>query len=65
MSKKIRVHRDLEVYQKAFDAAIKARIEGLVVVPTRLTWLHGEQIAEFGLTNRIPTVSGWAEFADA
>jgi putative ABC transport system substrate-binding protein len=52
-------------FEKAFGAAIKAGVEALVVVPTRLTWLHREEIADFGLANRIPTVSGWSEFADA
>jgi putative ABC transport system substrate-binding protein len=52
-------------FEKAFKAAIKGNVEALVVVPTRLTWLHRQEIANFGLTNRIPTVSGWAQFADA
>jgi putative ABC transport system substrate-binding protein len=52
-------------FGNAFSTAIKSRVEGLVVVPTRLTWLHRQEIADFGLANRIPTVSGWAEFADA
>jgi len=57
--------RQSEDFDKAFKAAIRGKIEALVVVPIRLTFLHRQQIAEFGLTNRIPTVSGWAEFADA
>ncbi len=52
-------------FEKAFQAAIKGKVEAVVVVPTRLTFYHRQQIANFGLTNRIPTVSGWSEFADA
>lgn len=57
--------READDFEKAFDAAIAAKVEALIVVPTRLTWLHRQQIAEFGLRHRIATVSGWAEFADA
>lgn len=52
-------------FEKAFKTAIDSKIEALVVVPTRLTYVHRQQIADFGLADRIPTVSGWSEFADA
>lgn len=57
--------RQSDDFEKAFKTAINSKIEALVVVPTRLTYVHRQQIADFGLANRIPTVSGWAEFADA
>jgi putative ABC transport system substrate-binding protein len=57
--------RRSEDFDAAFKAVARSNLEAVVVVPTRLTWLHRQQIADFGLTNRIPTVSGWAEFADA
>jgi putative ABC transport system substrate-binding protein len=57
--------RRADDFEKAYKAAIKSTIEALVVVPTRLTFLHRQSIADFGLRNRIPTISGWSEFADA
>jgi len=57
--------RQSDDFAKAFKTAINSKVEALVVVPTRLTYVHRQQIADFGLANRILTVSGWAEFADA
>ena len=57
--------RQSDDFAKAFKTAINSKVEALVVVPMRLTYVHRQQIADFGLANRILTVSGWAEFADA
>jgi putative ABC transport system substrate-binding protein len=59
-SQQVRRPSDLD---DAYPALVSSRVEGLLVVPSRLTLLYAKQIAAFGLTQRLPTVSGWAEFA--
>lgn len=48
-----------------FGAIGNENNEALLVVPSRLTAVHREAIADFAKKNRIPMVSGWREFAEA
>ncbi len=50
---------------EAFGAILKARSEAVDVYPDAITMRIRERIAEFGLRNRIPAISGWARFADS
>lgn len=50
--------------EQAFAAIARARSEAVVVFPDALTLRTRELIAQFGLEQRLPVVSGWAQFAD-
>lgn len=50
--------------EQAFAAIARARSEAVVVFPDALTLRTRERIAQFGLEQRLPVVSGWAQFAD-
>jgi putative ABC transport system substrate-binding protein len=39
--------------------------DGLIVVPSRLTSLHRQQIAQFALRQHLPLIAGWGVFAQA
>jgi putative ABC transport system substrate-binding protein len=55
-----------EVELEASLAAIaKARSEAVVVFPDAITIRARDRIAAFSLQQRIPAISGWAQFADA
>jgi putative ABC transport system substrate-binding protein len=56
----VRTETELE---GAFAAIPKSRSEALVVFPDALTLRTRERIARFGLDQRMPVVSGWAQFA--
>jgi len=46
----------------AFQAALSARVEGLVIVSSRLMSRQRSQIGEFAAKNRIIVVGGWGEW---
>ena len=48
----------------AFAALLKARDEAIVVFPDAFTMRYSEKIAAFSVANRIPAISGWAQFAE-
>lgn len=48
-----------------FDAIGKESYQGLLVVPSRLTSVRREPIANFAKKKRLPMISGWREFAEA
>ena len=50
---------------QAFGAILKARDEAVDVFPDAFTLRYSEKIAAFALKNRVPTISGWARFAEA
>ncbi len=51
-----------EDLDRAFNAALGERAEGLVVVSSRLMSRQRQQIAEFAAKNRIIVVGGWGEW---
>jgi putative ABC transport system substrate-binding protein len=50
-------------FEGAFDAALRERAEGLIVVSTRLLLQQRRQIVEFGAKNRIIMAGNWADWA--
>jgi len=49
----------------AFDAIAKHRVNALITFPDGVTLAKRKEIAEFSAKNRIASVSGWSEFAEA
>ena len=54
-----------ETLDHIFRAGIKGRVDALVVIADRLFYGLRAQVAELALRHRLPTVSGFASFADA
>jgi putative tryptophan/tyrosine transport system substrate-binding protein len=57
--------RDTADFDKAFDAMIKEKANGLLVFPDALTNAHREQIAAFAMKQRLPSMVGWNEYVEA
>jgi putative tryptophan/tyrosine transport system substrate-binding protein len=57
----VRKETDLE---DAFAALMKSRSEAIVAFPDALMMRYSEKIAAFAVNNRIPSISGWAQFAE-
>jgi putative ABC transport system substrate-binding protein len=58
----VRNARELDV---AFEAIAKQPPQALVIVPDAVTLDQSATIAAFGLTQRLPTISGWGTYADS
>ena len=56
-----RVEAELD---NALAALLRARNEAIVVFPDAFTMRYSEKIAAFSTANRIPAISGWAQFAE-
>jgi putative tryptophan/tyrosine transport system substrate-binding protein len=52
-------------FNDVFDAITKEHAEGLNTFPDALTLAHRKEIAEFSSKNRLPSISGWSQFAEA
>lgn len=52
-------------FDEAFAAIAKHNNQALLVVPSRLTSVRREPIANFAKKNRLLMISGWREFAEA
>jgi ABC-type uncharacterized transport system substrate-binding protein len=52
-------------FHEAFGAITRERAEALITFPDALTMAHRKEIAEFSTRRRIPSISGWSEFAEA
>ena len=50
---------------RAYDSMAADPPQAIVVFPDPVTFSHRGQIVAFGSNQRIPVVSGWADFADA
>ena len=50
--------------EEALVAILKSRSEAVDVFPDALTLRSSDRIAAFAAKNRIPTISGWAQFAE-
>ena len=57
--------RSLLELDGALGEIAKARSDAVVVFPEALTLRHRGRIAEFGLKQRIPVVSGWGRYAES
>jgi putative tryptophan/tyrosine transport system substrate-binding protein len=49
----------------AFSALIKQRANGLITFPDALMLAHRKEIAEFAAKQRLASLGGWSQFADA
>ena len=52
-------------FAAAFSALIKQRANGLITFPDALMLAHRKEIAEFAANQRLASLGGWSEFADA
>ena len=52
-------------FARAFSALIKQRANGLITFPDALMLAHRKEIAEFAASQRLASLGGWSEFADA
>jgi putative ABC transport system substrate-binding protein len=52
-------------FSPAFDAIAKYRVNALITFPDGVMLAHRQEIAEFAAKQRLASVSGWSEFADA
>jgi putative ABC transport system substrate-binding protein len=57
--------RSSDDFNEAFRGIAKERAQAVIAFPDALIMAHRKEIAEFSATNRIPSVSGWSEFAEA
>ncbi|MBC5765987.1 ABC transporter substrate-binding protein [Ramlibacter albus] len=56
--------RNAQELPPALDAAQKANCESLVLFPDNGTIRYSDAIAKFSRAARMPTISGWSEFAE-
>lgn len=47
----------------ALDAMVQDRVDGIIALSNLLVMLQRSAIAEFAVRHRIPTISGWEDFA--
>jgi putative tryptophan/tyrosine transport system substrate-binding protein len=57
--------RNPDDFNEAFRLIAKERTEAVIAFPDTLTLAHRKEIAEWSAKNRMPSVSGWAEFVEA
>jgi putative ABC transport system substrate-binding protein len=56
--------RDLAELEKAFVAMREERCDSLVVFPDFTLFTHSARVARLAIEEKLPSVSGWAPFAD-
>jgi len=56
--------RNESEFEIALAALLRSRSEAIVVFPDAFTMRYSEKIAAFAARNRIPAISGWAQFAE-
>ncbi len=52
-------------FEHAFAALLRERAEAIVPVPDAVTLFQRNQLAEFALKHRLPTIASWREFTEA
>jgi putative ABC transport system substrate-binding protein len=50
---------------KALEAISKMRADAILVFPDPVTMVHRTKLAEFAVSQRLPTMFGWSEYCDA
>jgi putative ABC transport system substrate-binding protein len=50
---------------KALEAASTVRADAVLVFPDAVTMVHRIRLAEFAITQRLPSMFGWSEYCDA
>jgi putative tryptophan/tyrosine transport system substrate-binding protein len=56
---------DARDFEAAFNTAVKERLQGIVVLPSPLVLHNRARIAAFAMEKKLPTVSLFAQFAEA
>jgi putative ABC transport system substrate-binding protein len=57
--------RGVRELENALGVAVDAHADGLLVFPDAATMVHRTRIAQFAVTQRLPSMFGWSEFCDA
>ena len=57
--------RATDDFGDAFRLMTRERAEGIIAFPDALMLAHRKEIAEFSAKSRIPSMSGWSDFAEA
>ena len=57
--------RDREALTRAFEAASKARVDGLIVFPGPLGFQYRQTLVEFAAKHRVPAIYQFQEFVEA
>ena len=57
--------RGRDEIERAFAALVKARAQGLIVLPNPVTLTHQAQILELAAKNRLPAMYPWREFTES
>jgi putative ABC transport system substrate-binding protein len=52
-------------FNEAFRIIARERAQAIIAFPDTLIMAHRKEIAEFSAKSRIPSMSGWSEFAEA
>jgi putative ABC transport system substrate-binding protein len=52
-------------YDLAFDDIRREKANGLLVFPDEQTLEHRQQIADFAIKQRLPSIFGWREYVEA
>jgi putative ABC transport system substrate-binding protein len=50
---------------KALEVASKVRADAILVFPEAVTMVHRAKLAEFAISQRLPSMFGWSEYCDA
>lgn len=50
---------------KALEMASKAHADAILVFPDAVTMVHRSKLAEFAISQRLPSMFGWSEYCDA
>ena len=56
--------RNESEFENALAAILKSRNEAIVVFPDAFMMRYSDKFSEFAAKNRIPAISGWAQFAE-
>ena len=57
--------RGRDEIDRTFAALTKARVQGLIVLPSPVTLTHQTQIVALAAKNRLPTMYSWREFTES
>lgn len=52
-------------FNSAFSSLTRARVDALILQTDQLTWIHRQQIVDFTVQNRLPTIFFAREYVDA
>jgi putative ABC transport system substrate-binding protein len=52
-------------FDKALEVASNARADAILVFPEPVTLVHRTKLAEFAISQRLPSMFGWSEYCEA